>query len=104
MIEREIISIENICFFDVANEIKKNEISIIDFDWLINNVNINVNLFDVKIAKNVNFAIDTMNVRFTIIVFDIKKNIDITISFDINFANSFNENIVISFANFSNFF
>ena len=43
MIEREIISTQNICFLDVAidafddcfdmtNEIKKNEISMIDFD------------------------------------------------------------------------
>ena len=42
----------------------------------MNDVNNNVNLFDDKnVAKNVDFAIDIMNVRFAIIVFDIKKNV-----------------------------
>ena len=89
MIEHEIISIQNICFFDVAidvindyfdvaNKINKNEISIIDFDWLINNVNINVNLFHenvtniIKIAFDIIFA-NSFVVNLTNFVFDVKK-------------------------------
>ena len=98
-IEREIISTQNICFFDVAidnnidvtNNISKNKIFEIVFDELINNVNIDINSFDEKnIAKSVDNAIDTIEIRFAIIVFDIKKNIDIAIiDFDVNIAISF---------------
>ena len=86
MTEREIISIQNI-FFDVAiditNEIFENEISIIDFDEIINNININVDSFvDKNVAKNDDIVI---------IVFDIKKNVDFDANIAINivFANSF---------------
>ena len=110
MIEREIISTQNIDFLDVANdeniffdvdtditnEIKKSELSMIDSEWLTDDVNINVDSFrDKNVAKNFDFAIDTMNVRFAIIVFDVKRNVDFANSFDVNFA--------ISFANFVNF-
>ena len=58
--ERETISIQNICFrnvaidvdIDITNKINENEISMIYFDWLTDNVNINVESLDVKIAKN----------------------------------------------------
>ena len=131
MTERETISIQNIDFrdiaklvkidcFDVTNEIRKNELSKIDFNWSINDVNIKIDSFDVKnvaknvdvviiifdvdfeivmiltnsldinVAKNVDFAIDTMNIRFAIIVFDIKKIVNIAfIDFDVIFANFF---------------
>ena len=84
--ERETISIQNICFLDVANEVIKNEIFEIVFDKKTNNVNINVDSFDEKnVAKNINIAIDAMNIRFAIIVFDVKKNVNITIiAFDVS--------------------
>ena len=94
MTERETISIQNICFFDVAidtindcfemtNNVFENENFEIDSEWLTNDVNNNVDLFDDKnIAKNVNIVI---------IVFDVKKNVDINIyiAIDVIFANSF---------------
>ena len=99
MIERKTISIQNIDFFDVSidvkNEIKTNEISMIDFDWIINDVNINVNSFDDKnITKNVNIAIIVFDVNFanvvilTNFVFDIKKNVsDANVAIDVNVTN-----------------
>ena len=115
-IEREIISTQNIDFFDVAkfvkidffdvtidvaNEIKKNELSMIDFDWLINNVNINVDLFDNKnVAKNVNVSIVVI---VTNSIFDVKKNVCFANSFDANFAFSLDVNLMNSFVNFVNF-
>ena len=102
MIEREIVSIQNIDFFDVtkfvkidyfdvtidvANEIKKNKLSMIDFEWLTNNVNINVDSFvDVNVAKNVDVSIIVI---VTNSIFNIEKNDRIAISFDIIIANSF---------------
>ena len=91
MTERETISIQNICFFDVAidvaidvtNEIKKNEISKIDFDKWMSDVNIKIDSFDVKVvAKNVNIVIT---------VFEINENvvIDTNIAIDVIFVNSF---------------
>ena len=88
MIEREIISTQDNCFFNVAiyvtNEIKENEISKVDFDWSINDINVNVDSFDEDVAKNVNFAF----VILTSFAFDVEKNVNIAISFDVKFANS----------------
>ena len=121
--ERETISIQNICFFDVAidaindcfdvtNEIIENKWSKIDFEWLTSVVNINVDsLDDVNVAKNVNFAI----VILKNLAFDVKKSVDVDAniaidvisinSHDVNVAISvFDVNIAISFANFVNFF
>ena len=76
--ERKTISVQNICFFDVANEISKNEKFEIVFDEITNNIDINVDLFfvlfrDKKIANDVDNTIDTIEIRFAIIVFDVKK-------------------------------
>ena len=50
IIEREIIAIQNICFRDVTinvtNNVSKNEIFEIMFNELINNININIDLFN----------------------------------------------------------
>ena len=63
MIEREIISIQNICFFnvaiDVANKIIENKLSKIEFDWFVNDININVDSFDVNTA---NFALNVKKI------------------------------------------
>ena len=123
-IERDAISTQNINFFDVsklveidcfdvtidvANEMWKNEYSKIDFEWLTSDVNINVDsLDDENVAKNVSFAI----VIVTDFAVDVKKNVDMTISFDVIIANSFdviiansfNVDFAISFADFSIFF
>ena len=114
MIERETISIQNINFFDVANdkniffdvdtdvtnEIKKNEISKIDFAKLIDDININVDSFDEKkIAKDVSFAI----VILTNFAADVKRNVDVSSSLDViklkdeNIANSLTTNFSIFF-------
>ena len=119
MIEREIISTQNNDFRDVAkfikiaNKINLNEISKIDFAKLINDMNINVDSLDNKnVTKNINFVIvivtnfdidvkknvniaNSFDVNIAIFVFDVKKRINITISFD--------KNIAFSFANFSIF-
>ena len=50
---------------------KKNKISKIDFDWLIDNININVDSLDKNVTKNVEKNVD----------------IDINIVFDVRFAN-----------------
>ena len=71
--ERETISIQNICFLDVANDVSKNKIFEIVFDEITNDVNINVDLFDENVVNDVNIAINAMNVRFVIIVFNVKK-------------------------------
>ena len=94
MIEREIISIQNIFVdvaidvaIDVTNKMFENKISKIWFDWLINDMNINVDSFVVKnIAKMINIVI---------IVFELKKNVDIdtNVAFDVVFANSFDVNV-----------
>ena len=90
--EREIISIQNNCFFDVANEIKENEISKIDFDWLINDVNINVDSFDEKIVVDANIAIDiniaiSFDVNSANFAFDVKRNVNVNFDvFDVRFA------------------
>ena len=118
LIKREIISIQNIDFFDVANcenisfnkitifdviEKLKNEIFEMNFAKLVNNMNINVDLFDKNVVNNVNVANDTMNIRFAIIVFNIKKSVDV--ANDVNIViDTINVNFANSFAIFSNFF
>ena len=135
MSERETISIQNINFFDVANdeniffdvdinmtnEIKKNEISKIDFAKLINDVIIKIDSFvDENVAKNVNIAIIDFDVNFAnsfIVILtnsldvNVAKNVDFAIDiinvrfaitvFDVkknvNVAISFNVNFAISF-------
>ena len=109
MIERVTISIQNNVFFDVAidiaNEIIENELSKIEFDWFVNNLNINVDSFDINstnfvfdVEKNVdidaNFAIDMIFANSIVVistnfVFDVKKIVCKTISLDVIFANSF---------------
>ena len=109
--ERETISIQNIDLLDVAidvdidvtNEIKKNELSMIDSEWLTDDVNINADsLDDENVAKNVRFAIviltNSLDVNFANFAFDIKKNVDMTAniaidvisvnSLDVDFASS----------------
>ena len=49
----------------------------------------------VKIAKDVDFAIDAMNVRSAATAFDVKRNVGIAISFDVDFS--------VSYADFVNF-
>ena len=102
------ISIKNICFFDISidaindcvdviNVVFKNENFEIHFEWLINNMNNNVDSID---NKNV-----TKNINIVIIVFDVKRNIiDTNIVIDIIIANSFDVIIANSFANLINFF
>ena len=114
MTERETISIQNIDFFDVANdenisfdvdidvtnEVKENEISKIDFAKLVDDVSINVDSLDEKeIAKDVNSAI----VILTNFAADVKRNVDVSSSFDVIKLKS--ENIANSLAtDFSIFF
>ena len=86
MTERETISTQNIDFLDVdvdvANEIIENEISMICSEWLTDDVSINVDsLIDKNVAKSVSSAI----VIVTIFDFDVEKNVDIAISFDVDF-------------------
>ena len=91
--EREIISIQNICFldvvdvatdaindcFDVINDVNENKIFEIIFDEITNDVKFNVDSFDEKnIANDIDNAIiafdvsiDAMNVCFAIIAFDV---------------------------------
>ena len=117
MTEYKTISIQNIDFldvaidaidncFDVTNKISENKILMIDFDWLIDNVNINVDSFDENVANDVKIAIDVIFansfvVILTNFVIDMKKNVDFdtNIAYDVCFANSF----WIVFANFANF-
>ena len=106
-IEREIISIQNICFLDVANDVSKNEILEIVFDEITDDVSINVDSFDENVANDVNIAINAMSVRFVIIVFNVEKDVNIAIIaisfnvnltnfvFDVNFAYSFDVVIAI---------
>ena len=97
-IEREIISTQNICFFDVANdeinEIIKNEIFETISDEITNDVNINVDSLDEKnVANDVNIVCD-INIAIVVILtnfafdvsidatndcFDVKKNVNIAI-------------------------
>ena len=121
MIEREIIFVQNIVFFDVANdentfsnvdidvtnEIIENELSKIDFKWLTNDVNNNIDsIVDENVAKNVDIVITVFDVDFEIVViltnsiFDVENDVIIANSFNVNLMNSFDENIAISFANF----
>ena len=82
--ERETISVQNICFFDVAKEISKNEIFEIIFDEITNDVDFVVDSFrDKKIAKNVNIAIIVFDDVFAnsfdvILTFDVKRSLMIT--------------------------
>ena len=71
IIDREIISAQNIDFFDVANEIKESELSKIDFEWSTDDANINVDSFDVNVAKSVDFAIDVILTNFAFISLDV---------------------------------
>ena len=79
--ERETISIQNICFRDVANdenisadvdidvtnEIKESDVSMIDSEWLTNDVNNNIDSFvDENVAKNVDIVIIVFDVNFAI--------------------------------------
>ena len=84
MTEREIISIQNINFldvaidafddcFDVTNDVSEDENFEIDFDWWTNDVSINVDSFDVNVAKNVNIVIIVFDVRSAITQRQIKK-------------------------------
>ena len=102
MIEREIISIQNIDFFDVTidvtNDIIKNKMLKIDLNWLINNVNINIDSFDDKnVAKNIDIAIIVFDIDFEIVNVTISFNMIFANSFDIIIANSFNVIIANSF-------
>ena len=89
-------------WFDIVNKIKKNKLSIIDFEWLTNNINIDVDLFDINIAKNVNIA-NSFNVIIANSVFDIKKRVNVAISFVVIklnntiITNSITTNFSISF-------
>ena len=77
----------------MTNNVLQNEIFEIVFDKLIDNANIKFNSFrDEKVAKNVNIAI------IANIVFDV----DFANSFrnEIKDANFFDENVIISFSNF----
>ena len=93
--------VQNIYFYDITNEIKKNENFEIIFWSLINDMNINVNLFDKKIVNEINFAIVVILTNF---VFDVKRNVDIAISLnvciaishDVNISNLFASNLTIS--------
>ena len=102
--ERVAISIQNIDFFDVANEVIENEIFEIVFDEITDDVNINVDSLDENVAKNVDIAIIAFDVSIDTVddCFDVKKNVNSAIWLDavvaiiasIAFANS-----AISFRN-----
>ena len=83
-----IIKIDSFVDKDVAKNVN---IAITDFDMSFASsfIVILTNSLDVNVAKDVDFAIDVMNVRFAITVFDVKKNVDVAISFDVDFAISF---------------
>ena len=116
MIEREIISIQNIDFFDVASVfdvISKNENFEFVFDELKENVKINVDSFDDEnVAKDVNIVIivfdinenvidaniaSSFDVNFANFAFDVNEDVNVAISFDVIIANSFNVIIANSF-------
>ena len=108
MIEREIISIQNIDFFDVArfwgdcfdvtDDVIESEISKIDSEWLTNDVSINVDSFAVNVAKNVDIAItdfdvssaSSFDVNSAKFAFDVKRDvIDADVAVDVISAISF---------------
>ena len=108
VIEREIISIQNIDFrdvvefvevdcFDVADDVKESELLKID-EWLKDDVNINVDsLDDEDVAEDVVIVIT---------VFDVDEDVidaDIASSFDVDFAISLDVDFAISHADFVNF-
>ena len=105
--ERETISIQNIDFLDVAidvaDEIKENEISMIDFDEFVNDVNINVDSFvDADVANDVDVSMivivtSSLDVVLTISTFDVEREIiDANAAIDVDIA--------ISSANLISFF
>ena len=113
MTGREAISAQDICFRDVAvgvaGGVNGNEISEVDFWCVTGGVSINAGLLDgesvaesvssaivivagslgVEVAKNVDFAIDALNVRSAVTAFDVEGNVDIAISFDVDFSISY---------------
>ena len=89
----------------MTNEIKKNEISKIDFAKLINDMIIKIDSFvDENVAKNVNIVIIAFDIKRNIIDANVAIDVIFVNSFDINIVDSFDKNIAISFANFSIFF
>ena len=111
--EREIISIQNICFFDVANaindcfdvtnDVSKSEIFEIVFDEITNDVDIDVDSFrdslrDKNVAEDVDIAIIAFDVSIdaTNDCFDVKKNVCIAIIASI----VFDEDVTIFLADF----
>ena len=77
MIERETISIQNICFRDVANEVIKSEIFEIVFDEITNDVSIKTDSLDENVANDVDIAIIVLIVSIdaTNDCFDVKKDV-----------------------------
>ena len=84
MIERETISIQNICFldvavsafddcFDVTDDVSEDESFEIDFDWWTDDVSINADSFDVNVAEDVDIVIIAFDARSAITQRQIKK-------------------------------